>query len=105
MTDRKTDMEMEDIRHTALTMTDRRALAEALETRHGAPEDKADAVLTDLFRYGGTLSIAGERVKRTGRHRVLLRLHGLTVGGASVEEAAATWRDAAHASLSGETET
>ena len=35
----------------------------------------------------------------------LLRLHGLTVGGASVEEAAATWRNAAHASLSGETET
>ena len=44
MTGRKTDMEMEDIRRSALTMTDRRALAEALETRHGAPEDKAGQV-------------------------------------------------------------
>ena len=59
---------LEDIRDTALTRTYRWALAEALKTRPGSPEDKADAVLTDLFRYGGTLSIAGERVKRTGRH-------------------------------------
>ena len=90
-TSRKTDREMDDIRRSAMTTTCRWALVNTLESLHASPEDAADALLADLFRYGGTLSTASDHVKSEGRHRVLLRLHGLTVGGTSVEDAALTW--------------
>ena len=88
----------EDARHHRR----RWVLMDVLRTVCASPEDAADALLTDIFEYGGALSIAGDHVKPDGRHRVLLRLHGLTVGGECVEEAAINWLNSARASLSGE---
>lgn len=75
------------IEKSATAITARRALVDRID-HYTAPEDLADAVITEILEAGGLLDLRGVARLRGG---VDLQLHGIQVSGSNIEEAALFW--------------